>query len=94
MKLIFIVYLVSLLLIFFSVTKQLAILMYSTNGTRFTQKTFLLFNVCFFLFVLGRLLELADFNLWHTEELRASLVLLMSAVGFVFYSQGTKRNEK
>lgn len=84
---IFLVYLASFCLIGYSMIRQAWILNNSTNGTRFTQWTFLVFNVAFFLYVLGTLLEMKGVELYQSQDMRALLILIMSVVGFVFYSQ-------
>lgn len=84
---IFLMYLASFCLIGYAMIRQAWILNNSTNGTRFTQWTFLVFNISFFLFVLGALLELKGVKLYQAQQMRAFLILIMSVVGFVFYSQ-------
>lgn len=86
-KAIFISYLLSLILICYSVFRQASILSYSNNGARFTQKSFLLFNICFALWCIGQLLQLVGFDLFAYEIVRACLIFIMASVGFVFYSQ-------
>lgn len=89
-SLIFSIYLVILVFVGYSVLRQAWILRSSRNGTRFTQWTFLVFNVAFFLFALGKLLDMKGVLLIYPEETRAVLMLIMAVIGLVFYSQSSK----
>lgn len=85
---IFVIYITSFVMICYSIFRQWDILKHNTNGTRLVQKFFLVFNICFSVFVMLKILDLAGFNQYPLEYIRAVLILIMSAVGYVFYSSG------